>query len=306
MKKKLTMLFTVFMILILTCMPAMAVTVQADADSAAATSTLTTQAASTGWKKVGKYYRFYYASGKYYKNCVKKIGTMYFGFSVKGNLCCGWFTINGKKYYGSVKSGAKGIGVGQVLTGYRKIGNDFYYLIPSQMGAMKKGFITLNKKLYYFDLTTGKQRRAKGWFFVNNSMYYVKADGSIATNTKIDGYKIGANGAVTDIHGMDKKAQGYSSSTRYLILVNKSKHEINAYKGYKDFKASTVFYTTRISAGNYFHSILYRLGCRNPYTHSPKDSTLGKNKSNSCIRMKLADAKLIHQSIPTNTRVIVY
>jgi lipoprotein-anchoring transpeptidase ErfK/SrfK len=127
--------------------------------------------------------------------------------------------------------------------------------------------------------------------------------------------------------------------------VNKKRHEINAYKGskgnwtiirrampctigksstptpsgsyrldhkskkaygYKDFKASTVFYTTRISAGNYFHSILYRLGCRNPYTHSPKDSTLGKNKSNSCIRMKLADAKLIHQSIPTNTRVIVY
>ena len=343
MKKRLTMLLTMFMILILSCMPAMAATVQSDAD--AATSTVTAQAASTGWVKVGKCYRFYYASGKYYKNCVKKIGTMLFGFSAKGNLCCGWFTINGKKYYGSVKSGAKGIGVGQVLTGYRKIGNDFYYLIPSQQGAAKTGFCTLGKKLYYFDETTGKQRRTKGWFFVNNAMYYVKADGTIATNTKIDGYTIGANGAVTDTFGMDKKAQGYSSSTRYLILVNKKKHEINAYKGskgnwtiirrampctigksstptpsgsyrldhkssrafgYKDFKASTVFYTTRISAGNYFHSILYKLGCRNPYTHSPKDATLGKNKSNSCIRMKLADAKLIHQSIPTNSRVIVY
>ena len=46
----------------------------------------------------------------------------------------------------------------------------------------------------------GKQRRTKGWFFVGNYMYYVKADGSIATNTTIDGYKIGADGAVTWIH----------------------------------------------------------------------------------------------------------
>ncbi len=345
MKKKITMLFAMFMILILTCMPAMAVTVEAEADAAAATSTVSTQAASTGWKKVGKYYRYYYASGKYYKNSVRKIGNMYFGFSAKGNLCCGWFTINGNKYYASVKKGAKGIGVGQILTGYRKIGNDYYYLVPSKKGAAKKGFCTLGKKLYYFDSSTGKQRRTKGWFFVNNAMYYVKADGTIATNTSIDGYKIGANGAVTDVYGMDKKAQGYSSSTRYLILVNKSKHQVNVYKGskghwaivrrampctvgksstpspsgsfrlghkrstaygYKDFTGSTVFYTTRITAGNYFHSVLYKLGCRNPYTTSPKDATLGKNRSNSCIRLKLADAKLIHSVTPTNTRVIVY
>ena len=345
MKKRITMLFTVFMILILTCMPAMAVTVQADADAAAATSDVSTQATSTGWVKVGKYYRYYYASGKYYKSSIHKIGNMYFGFNASGNLCCGWFTIGGNKYYASVKEGAKGIGVGRILTGYRKIGNDYYYLVPSRNGAVQKGFFTLNKKLYYFDASTGKQRRAKGWFFVNNAMYYVKADGTIATNTTIDGYKIGANGAVTDVHGMDKKAQGYSSSTRYLILVNKSHHEVNVYKGskgswaifrrgmpctigksstptpsgrftlnhkssyaygYKDFTGSTVFYTTRISAGNYFHSVLYRLGCRNPYTSSPKDATLGKNRSNSCIRLKLADAKLIHQTTPKNTRVIVY
>ena len=103
MKKRITMLFTVFMILILTCMPAMAVTVQADADAAAATSTVSTQATSTGWVKVGKYYRYYYASGKYYKSSIHKIGNMYFGFSAKGNLCCGWFTIGGNKYYASVK-----------------------------------------------------------------------------------------------------------------------------------------------------------------------------------------------------------
>ena len=145
MKKKLAMLFVVIMLL--SCMPVMAVTVPAGADTAAATTgTVTTQAASTGWIKVDKYYRYYYAKGKYYTNCVKKIENKLFGFSKKGNLCCGWFTINNVTYYGSVKQGAKGIGVGQILTGYRKIGNDYYYLNPAKNGARATGFITIGKK----------------------------------------------------------------------------------------------------------------------------------------------------------------
>ena len=122
MKKKLAMLFVVIMIL--SCMPVMAATVPAGKDAAAADDTVEVQASRTGWVKVGKYYRYYYAAGKYYKNCVKKIENKLFGFSPKGNLCCRWFTINNVTYYASVKSGAKGIGVGQILTGYRKIGND--------------------------------------------------------------------------------------------------------------------------------------------------------------------------------------
>ena len=345
MKKRLITLLTVLMMLILSCTPVMAYTAEAEAAAAAETETVTPQAAATGWVKTGKYYRYYYASGKYYANTVKKIENKYFGFNENGYLCCGWFKIKSVTYYASVKLGAKGIGVGQILTGYRKIGNDYYYLHPQKGGARASGFITVGKKLYYFSPNDGKQRRTKGWFFIGNVMYYVKADGSIVTNTTIDGYKIGADGAVRDVHGMDKKAQGYSSSTRYLILVNKGKHEVNAYKGakgswtcvrramrctigksstptpsgsfrldhkssktygYKDFNGSTVFYATRITAGNYFHSVLYKKYCRNPYTHSPKDSTLGKNRSNSCIRLKLEDAKYIHQVTPKNTRVIVY
>ena len=341
MKRRLALLFVVIMIQ--SCMPVMAATAPAGADTAV--ENVTAKAAKTGWVKTGKYYRYYYASGKYYANTVKKIENKYFGFNEKGYLCCGWFKIKNMTFYGSVKLGAKGIGVGQILTGYRKIGNDYYYLHPQKGGARASGFITVGKKLYYFSPNDGKQRRTKGWFFIGNVMYYVKADGSIATNTTIDGYKIGADGAVRDVHGMDKKAQGYSSSTRYLILVNKGKHEVNAYKGakgswtcvrramrctigksstptpsgsfrldhkssktygYKDFNGSTVFYATRITAGNYFHSVLYKKYCRNPYTHSPKDSTLGKNRSNSCIRLKLEDAKYIHQVTPKNTRVIVY
>ena len=346
MKKKLALLFVVIMIL--SCMPVLAETVPAGADTAAASSgTVSAQAASTGWKKVKKYYRYYYAPGKYYKNCVKRIGNQLFGFSKKGNLCCKWFTINNVTYYGSVKLGAKGIGVGQILTGYRKIGNDFYYLNPAKSGARTSGFITINQQIRYFSPVNGKQVRTQGWFTVGGNMYYVQADGTIATNTIIDGYKIGANGAVADPYGYDRKAQGYSSETRYLILVDKTHHYVNFYKGSKghwvnikrnilctigkkstptrsgnfkvslkvtkngkygrkDFSGCTVFYAVRINAGNFFHSVLYRLGCTNPYTSSPKDATLGKNKSNSCIRLPLADAKFIWDNMARGTRVVVY
>ena len=210
---------------------------------------------------------------------------------------------------------------------------------------MTKGFVRIGGKLRYFRMKDGYQRTTKGWFQYGTARYYVKADGTIATNTTIDGYKIGADGAVRDLAGMDKKAQGYDSNTRYLILVNKSKHLVNFYKGskghwtiikrnipctigksstptksgnfklsirservygYKDFGSATAFYATRINAGNFFHSVLYKLGCRNPYTHSPKDARMGKNISNSCIRLPLADAKYIYENFPRYTRTVVY
>ena len=235
----------------------------------------------------------------------------------------------------------------RILTGYRKIGNSYYYLDPAKKGVVTKGFVMLNGKKYYFDSETGKQRRTPGWFFTGNYMYYILADGSIATNCTIGGYTIGPDGAVADAYGYDRKAQGYSSRTRYMILVDKSRHLVNFYQGSKghwvnirrnmpctvgkkstptrsgnfmlslkvtkngkygrkDFKASTAFYAFRINSGNFFHSILYKLGCTNPYTSKPKDAALGKNKSNSCIRLRLEDAKFIWDNMTRYTRTVVY
>jgi lipoprotein-anchoring transpeptidase ErfK/SrfK len=337
MKKKIAMLFVVIMIL---SMPVMAGTVSADAAGSA--PSVEVQAAKSGWVKSGSTF-MYYVNGKAYKSGIYWINGKRYGFDATGKLCKGWFKLNNHTYYASAVSGAKGFG--EVLTGYRKIGNKYYYLDPNKSGMRRCGFIWIGGKLYFFSSVDFSQRRTKGWFFIGNTMYYVKSDGTIATNTTIDGYKIGGDGAVKDISGMDSKAQGYSSNTRYLILVDKKNHKVSVYQGskgkwaavrrnmicttgksstpspsgsfrldhkssrvygYKDFGGSTVFYATRITAGNYFHSILYRKGCRNPYTHSPKDATLGKSKSNSCIRLSVENAKYIHQVTPRNTRVIVY
>lgn len=338
MKKKLAMMLIVLMVL--SCMPVMAA---APAEAGAVkTEATSVKAANSGWVKTSTGW-MYFANGKFLKSCISKIGGKKYAFDANGKMFLGFFKLWGSTYYASKNQGAKGCG--ELLTGYRKIGAGFYYLDPNKNGRVTKGFVKMGTKLRYFRMADGKQIRTKGWFYYGNAMYYVQSDGTIATNKVIDGYRTGPNGAVTDINGMDKKAQGYSSSTRYLILVNKGKHLINIYEGgkghwvairrnirctigkrstpspsgsfrldhkssrtfgYKDFKGSTAFYATRISAGNYFHSILYPKGCRNPYTHHPKDSRLGKSISNSCIRMPLEEAKFIHQKTPKNSRVIVY
>ncbi len=338
MKRAIATLFVVVMIL--SCMPVMAAAVpEGTTDSS---KTVSVQATKTGWKKSGTSW-MYYVNGKPLKSQIATIGKKKYGFDKNGKMCLGFYKLWGSTYYGSRNQGAKGCG--EILTGYRKIGNGFFYLNPAKLGRVTKGFVKIGGKLRYFRVKDGKQRTTKGWFQYGSAMYYVKADGTIATNCTIDGYKIGADGAVKDVYGMDKKAQGYDSNTRYLIMVNKSKHVVNFYKGskgswtiikrnipctigkkstptksgsfklsirstraygYKDFNSATAFYATRINAGNFFHSVLYKLGCRNPYNSSPKDARLGKNLSNSCIRLPLADAKYIYDKFPRYTRTVVY
>jgi lipoprotein-anchoring transpeptidase ErfK/SrfK len=212
---------------------------------------------------------------------------------------------------------------------------------------MMTGVVNIGSGLAYFDPATGRQNRTNGAkITANGTVYQVQASGLLKAIGKAPASASNTSAAAgTDAYGMDAKARKYSSSTRYLILVNKGKHNINIYQGskgkwtcirrnirctigkkstpspsgswtlnhktnkkhgYKDFSASTAFYATRISAGNYFHSILYRKGSRNPATAKVKDGSLGKSKSNSCIRLPLADAKFIYQVTPTKTRVIVY
>ena len=343
MKRSIAMLFVVIMIL--SCMPVMANTVPGESAVTTAAAKKTKKVSvKNGWVKSGSTFK-YYVNGKYRKNGIFTIDGVNYAFDSKGKMQTGWVTFSKKKYYASKNQGAKGKGA--ILTGYRKIGNSYYYLDPAKKGVVTKGFVMLNGKKYYFDSETGKQRRTPGWFFTGNYMYYILADGSIATNCTIGGYTIGPDGAVADAYGYDRKAQGYSSRTRYMILVDKSRHLVNFYQGSKghwvnirrnmpctvgkkstptrsgnfmlslkvtkngkygrkDFKASTAFYAFRINSGNFFHSILYKLGCTNPYKSKPKDAALGKNKSNSCIRLRLEDAKFIWDNMTRYTRTVVY
>ena len=128
-----------------------------------------------------------------------------------------------------------------------------------------------------------------------------------------------------------QKASGLSSSTRYLITVDLTKHWLCVFTGssgnwkpYKDWQVSTgrsssptvtgtftvgykqfsfghgytCYYATQFYNDYLFHSVLYREG-----TYSILDGRLGQSISAGCVRMPIERAKWIYNNIPTGTTV---
>ena len=61
-------------------------------------------------------------------------------------------------------------------------------------GELVKGWRSDDQKWYWLDKTTGKMFSGD-WKQIDGKWYYFYADGSMAANTKVDGYEIGADGA---------------------------------------------------------------------------------------------------------------
>ena len=61
-------------------------------------------------------------------------------------------------------------------------------------GEPVKGWLSDDQKWYWLDKSTGKMFSG-GWKQIDGKQYYFYADGSMAVNTKVDGYAVGADGA---------------------------------------------------------------------------------------------------------------
>lgn len=138
-----------------------------------------------------------------------------------------------------------------------------------------------------------------------------------------------------DQQAMLNKANGYSSSTNYLILVDCKKNKVAIFRGSKGnwnyvqywpcttgapssptkkgiFKVGsrgtsfgsgyTCWYWTQFSGNYLFHSVLYNPGSK----ISIQDGRLGMNLSHGCVRLDIANARWIYNTIPSNTTVVVY
>lgn len=141
----------------------------------------------------------------------------------------------------------------------------------------------------------------------------------------------------TDQALMNNRANMYSSSTPFLILVNRSTHKVGVYQGWQGnwnciqywdcsdgapstptvegifkvgtrghhfFSGSAVCYWYTQFYGNYlFHSVLY-----NRYDNGATiiDGRLGMALSHGCVRLDINNAKWIYDTIPTGTTVVVY
>ena len=162
---------------------------------------------------------------------------------------------------------------------------------------------------------------------------YIVING-VQTNVAQKTYTIPQSDFLT---GMDLKAQGYTSNTNYLILVDRSIHTVGVYHGsygnwnkvheylctvgapstptvvgdfaiyrkgrYFDSGASRCFYYSAFYGGYYFHSVLYY---KDNEPLRIMDGRLGMNLSHGCIRLQVDNAKWIYDNCPIGTRVIIY
>lgn len=323
----------------------------------------------SGWKTIkGK--TFFFADSRYPSQArgtlvkgLAKIGKNYFMFASNGAQVKGWTTYNGRIAYYDSKTGKAKLGWhkkgsswyyttenGLVRYGWIRYNGDLYYLDPAQGGKMATGSVLMaSGKLMFFD-SEGRNSTTKGWQTVGGYNYYTYANGTCARNKTIDGVKLDSMGRST-MTAIDRKAQGYSSNTNYLILVNKSEYKVCVYKGRQNawtklkewycthggsntpngtwtlddhvtkrsakygwavFDFSSAAFASHISAGNYFHSILYEryIGLyypnTNPYDEEPMDPDLKQSYSHGCIRLETENAEWIWDNIPFGTKVVVY
>lgn len=136
---------------------------------------------------------------------------------------------------------------------------------------------------------------------------------------------------------MSKKANGYSSKTKYLILVNSKSHKVGIYKGSKgnwsevkywtcttgaagtptkkgaftvgikgthfgESHGYTCWYYTQFSGNYLFHSVLYYPNSKTKI----KSGVLGVSASHGCVRLSKNNAKWIYDNIPRGTKVVSY
>ena len=137
---------------------------------------------------------------------------------------------------------------------------------------------------------------------------------------------------------MLNKAQSYSSSTGYMILVNRGKCKTAVFTGkegnwkmekywpccvgaqstptitgtyrlgskgmyFNTGSEGRCWYYSQISGSYLFHSVIYYREA-SPYTIY--DGTMGKWVSHGCVRLDVQNAKWIYDIVPSGTTIVIY
>ena len=136
----------------------------------------------TGWLQLNNKWYYFYESGSMVKGWVERPDGWYYTNN-EGIMQTGWINISGKTYYLT--------STGKMHSGWLQQGSEWYFFYES--GSMVKGWVERPDGWYY---TNNEGIMQTGWQTINGKKYYFYSSGLMATNTVINGYKIGADGAV--------------------------------------------------------------------------------------------------------------
>ena len=301
-------------------------------------------AMATGWKEIeGEWYHFA-GWGGMETGWIKPGGTWYY-LDSDGVMLTGFQTINNGLYYLSETGDFKGsmwsncqIDLGNNICGYASSWGAIFKLgvydgnkivLQNEKGETLTGWQYIANRWFYGQPNTGIMQT--GWLKLGSTWYYLSPSGAMVTGWQtIDGksYYFTSSGAWVNGGEMAIRAQGYSSGTGYLIMVDCAAHKVGVFKGSTNnwslqyswscvtgapstptvkgvfhttgFKRnalttdSRAIYCTQIWGGYFFHSILV------------SESELGKSLSHGCIRLPYSAAQWIHRNIFAGTTVVIY
>ena len=248
---------------------------------------------AAGWKYVD-------VDGSAVTNQVKEIDGTTYAFDATGHVARGWWRDAEGRWYLSSDYG--------VRTGWQRDGANWYYL--DSFGVMHTGWLVEGGAM------------ATGWLGIGGHWNYFDA---------WDGFWVSDR----DSFAADwEYARTLYSPTNYLLVVDTSAPHCmsfywrdGAWQPHHDWPCSvgapatptvrgtfaigsrgrsfgsgyTAYWWTQFHGDYLFHSVLYYQG-----TYTIKDGTLGGHVSHGCVRMRIEDAKWIHDNIPSGTYVVVY
>ena len=252
-------------------------------------------------------------------------GCKFYADTADGTLCYGWKNIDGSWYFfDELDCFAR--------SGWLYKDGSWFYLDSSTF-AMRTGWVAVGGSWYYLN---SSGRMQTGWLNLGGTWYWLDSSGAMATGWRIvDGswQYFMSNGAwVSDY--MDAKAQGYSSNTNWLILVDTSRCITSIYtgargnwtlnrryvcstgkastptvlgeyqvygKGYSFGHGYTCYYYTQFYGDYLFHSSPYYVN-----SNQVMDPTMGVPSSAGCVRLEIQNAKWIYDNIPYGTKVVTY
>ena len=272
-------------------------------------------------------------------------------FGSDGAAYSGWQTLSGDRYYFNPSD--------KCATAIYEnwIGGKMYYF--DKYGVMHTGWLQywksnqksyfdangvayqyehwIDGKMYYFDPKNNCKTHMGWlrWYSDGSYSYFSYNTGAMLTgDQRLNGirYSFGSNGKTNSYDSVKdsigQRAQGFSSGTKYLVLVNRDQHKVAVFQrisgawelvqyyscvvgasgsptitgtyrttGLKKTNLSTdsrARWCTQINGGYFFHSIL------------ASESELGKNLSHGCIRLPVNGAKWIYNNIGSGTTINIY
>ena len=139
-----------------------------------------TSSAPVNWQKDDKGWWVRNNDGSYPKNEWKQVNNNWYFFNGEGYMATGWVAVNDAWYYMEATEGSNS---GIMTTGWKLL-NDTWYFLSQETGAnsgkMLSGWQLINGKWYYFSTEAGANY------------------GKMLSNTVVDGYALGADGAWND------------------------------------------------------------------------------------------------------------